>query len=161
MSDMANRKMLRANVSVAEKVFVYSRDICDEVAEIHGGTRRKSDPVDNILGFAGTMLPAQYFIRRLAEDEDRGADKLWLAVLIDAIGCYLKTRSAPSRRGILDSWEARRWIFVERRGIGSFHRVCDNLELDPQYLRNGLRRAKNGWWRWAGEFSIDSIMGRS
>ncbi|HWP58627.1 MAG TPA: hypothetical protein VNL14_12120 [Candidatus Acidoferrales bacterium] len=71
----------------------------------------------------------------------QGEKALLLAVLEDAIGCFQKYRRARDRRGRQLFLEAEAW-FMEAKdsSLFSFTSICDFLGLDPQYLRQGLRR---------------------
>ena len=67
--------------------------------------------------------------------------KLMFAVLTNAIECLQKYSGAKTRRFIKMFKEAEEWIFhAEGRRIYSFEHVCEVLELDPSYLRKGLKR---------------------
>jgi hypothetical protein len=64
---------------------------------------------------------------------------LLLAVLEDAIDCFLKPYSTQDRIGKERSQEAEWWIVQTRDDrLFSFESVCQHLGLDPQYLRQGL-----------------------
>ena len=66
--------------------------------------------------------------------------KLMLAVLEDAVMCFqdnLLTRDKKKRQLFN---EAELWIFEERSDrLFAFANVCQELNLDPHYVRNGLR----------------------
>jgi hypothetical protein len=65
---------------------------------------------------------------------------LW-AVLADGIECYLRSGAHPSagRRKLFQ--EAKAWIeSTEGEELCSFMGLCGALEIDPSYLRRGLRR---------------------
>jgi len=63
---------------------------------------------------------------------------LW-AVLEEAIGTYIKYATATNRRGERLFHEAEDWIFCDDyTWLCSFINICHILELDPDYLRQGL-----------------------
>lgn len=98
---------------------------------------------DSSVGFEDScFLPSQFrdLHRRptLAEAER----KLLLAVLRDAIFCYLKYRGrrVAAQKRILFA-EAKYWIFsASRLGPFSFLNLCEVLGIDPYALRSALKR---------------------
>jgi hypothetical protein len=65
---------------------------------------------------------------------------LW-AVLENAVEEYHKYATATSRRGKRLFREAEAWIMQDDpRWLCSFVSICHILEIDPDYLRTGLRR---------------------
>jgi hypothetical protein len=89
------------------------------------------------------VLPAQFFtaLRRRAAGE--GERRLMIAVLEDAVHCYQKYAFASDNRGRTLFREAEEWILEEEDAGGpgfSFVTICDVLELDPDYVRAGLRQ---------------------
>jgi hypothetical protein len=92
-----------------------------------------------------TVLSSQYFdnLRRktLLEPEKR----LMLAILEDGIHCYLDNLGASDVKRKQSFEEATAWI-AEKDGdwIFSFDSVCHALELNPEYVRQGLLRWKEG-----------------
>jgi hypothetical protein len=85
------------------------------------------------------MLADQFFdARRAGLDGERA---LMLAVLRDAVECYQKYALARDPRGRFEFEEARRWIDSDERDWPySFENICDVLDIDPVYLREGLAR---------------------
>jgi hypothetical protein len=76
----------------------------------------------------------------LGGDADRapitGTRALMLAVLEDAIRCYLDGRKHASE-------EAERWIMANwRESPFTFVIVCETLRLDPEAVRRSLREMK-------------------
>src|SRR5262245_21458200 len=85
------------------------------------------------------MLAEQFFDARRAGLE--GERSLMLAVLRDAVECYQKYALARDPRGRFEFDEARRWIESQDRDWPySFENICDVLDIDPVYLREGLER---------------------
>src|SRR5579883_327614 len=95
------------------------------------------DPLDAIPGAGDTVLPAQWFAARRGGLDP--CERLWMAVVEDAIDCACTTGSsgrARKRRA-----EARYWLFdddAEQR-VGSFANVCATLGLDADWWRAHLR----------------------
>jgi hypothetical protein len=85
------------------------------------------------------ILADQFFeTRRAGLDGERA---LMLAVLRDAVECYQKFALARDPRGRFEFEEAARWIeSTEREWPYSFENICDVLDIDPVYLREGLAR---------------------
>jgi hypothetical protein len=76
---------------------------------------------------------------------------LLLAILEDAIHCLEKYRAAQDSVGKERFHDAESWIM--KRGnhwIFSFDNVCELLELDPQYVRQGLQKQSAKTARQAG-----------
>ena len=73
-----------------------------------------------------------------------------LAVLEDAIQCYLNYWNEPSdMKKRRCAWEANQWIdSPSRTGLFAYENVCLLLEIEPERLRRELRRLasrKRGW----------------
>jgi hypothetical protein len=84
---------------------------------------------------SGNLERALLILRRLSPTRP-GGERLLLAILDDAIACYLKyaTATDPKRKKLFD--RTVRW--VERRDaswIFSFERICDEVKLDARRLR--------------------------
>src|ERR1700676_1261435 len=79
-----------------------------------------------------------------------GEYRLILAVLEDAIQCYLNYWNEPDdlkkRRC---AWEANQWIHSQSTtGLFAYENVCLLLEIDPERLRRGRRRLASKKCRW-------------
>jgi len=69
---------------------------------------------------------------------------LMLAVLEDAIACYMTHLKPKKTSAKILFAEAERWFFDDAADwIFSFPSICDAVGLDADYLRQGLRDAKN------------------
>jgi hypothetical protein len=86
------------------------------------------------------LLPTQfasYFRKEIGFDRER---RLMLAVLEDAIDCFQKYAHTDDARGKVlfdESWD---WIMSDdTRWLFSFENICQIVEMDPSYLRRGLR----------------------
>ena len=88
-----------------------------------------------------TLLASQYFDRVPHRAVD-GERRLMAAVLEDAVRIYLKHLGGPGEREELFR-ETEAWI--EERGadrLYAFENVCAVLDLDADYLRQGLLARK-------------------
>ncbi len=66
---------------------------------------------------------------------------LMCAVLEDAITRFQKYSSASSAHGRTAFREAEEWLMREKSDwLFSFEQICQSLNLDPNYIRAGLRR---------------------
>jgi hypothetical protein len=93
---------------------------------------------------AGLLLPVQYadLVRRNHVIE--GELKLLLAVLEDAIRCYLRYANAKDGERHREFIEVRNWFEGARAGVRrgdifSFENLCAALEIEPRYLLGRLR----------------------
>jgi len=87
------------------------------------------------------LTPVQWYAGIRGENPRfHGTKQLMLAVLVDALHC-LRTRAqgriAIQRRSLA---EAEAWI-ADRKGQGpfAFETICETLEINPDWLREGLR----------------------
>ena len=90
-----------------------------------------------------TMLPSQYFDRIRQRPELDPERRLMLAVLEDAVHVCLKNAGAvdPRRRELLS--EAEDWIAArDSTWLYAFENICSVLDLEPDYIRRGLRAAR-------------------
>ncbi|GIW44532.1 MAG: hypothetical protein KatS3mg077_1814 [Candidatus Binatia bacterium] len=86
-----------------------------------------------------SLLPAQYFaaLRRRLEHEPERC--LVVALLQDAVECFQKHLFARDRKKRQLFRDAEEWISsTDRTWPFSFENVCEQLELDPEYIRKGL-----------------------
>ena len=90
-----------------------------------------------------TLLPIQYFEAMRKKHLLEGEKRLILSVLEDAIECFMKCIDAPTSKGQRLFREADEWIAHEdKRWVFSFDNVCDMLDINPEYMRMGLRKWK-------------------
>jgi hypothetical protein len=90
-----------------------------------------------------TLLASQYFDRVRRRAGVAGERRLMVAVLEDAVTTYMKHAGAtdPQRAELFT--EAEAWIESDDAvSFYSFENVCAVLDLDPEYLRRGLRAWK-------------------
>ncbi len=66
--------------------------------------------------------------------------KLMFAVLEDAVTCFQKHFVARDKIGMRLFCEAEEWILLHRKGdwLFSFDNICETLDLNPGYIREGL-----------------------
>jgi hypothetical protein len=87
------------------------------------------------------VLPSQYFEALRRRRDMSGERRLMVAVLEDALHCfqkYVDAEDAKHRQMFLD---AESWIMADNpTWFFSFESVCDTLDLDPDYVREGLMR---------------------
>jgi hypothetical protein len=86
-----------------------------------------------------TVLPPQFFgaLRRRASLD--GERRLMMAVLEDAVHCFRKHARTSDPRARQLHADAEAWIRgTDRMWFFSFENVCDTLEIDPDWVREGL-----------------------
>jgi hypothetical protein len=92
-----------------------------------------------------TILPSQFFDRVQIDASLQPEKRLMLAVLEDAVGTFQKFATAPGRRAHRLFAEAEEWFESdEKTWPFSFMNVCQALDLEPLYVRSGLRRWRDG-----------------
>ncbi|NOT58007.1 MAG: hypothetical protein HOP18_25665 [Deltaproteobacteria bacterium] len=70
-----------------------------------------------------------------------GEFRLMWAVFEDGLDCYLRYADHPSHHMQERFREAKAWIESdEDKWLFSFVNICQVFQIDPSYLRNGLRR---------------------
>lgn len=109
-------------------------------SEVHEKVSR-GDPIESLFQ-PDTIAPAEYFDgrRKTAADPEK---ELVLALIEDAVFCFKKYWGSTREKEQRLCADAEAWFFDdEREWPLSFLNVCDLLELDPAYLRGGLRRWK-------------------
>lgn len=98
---------------------------------------------ENVLtSFVSDTLAPEQFAETFRQSEQLTPEKalLW-AVLEDAVGCLLKFHSARDRIGKTRFHETEEWIMKSGSDwFFSFENICELLELDAEYIRQGLRQ---------------------
>jgi hypothetical protein len=85
------------------------------------------------------VLPSQFFIPSRAHH--KGEVALMYAVLEDAVKCFARQFVEQRLRTKRLAEEAEEWFLAnDERWPFSFVNVCAALELNPQYLRQGLEQ---------------------
>ena len=104
------------------------------------------------------LLPAQFYAAFRGGSAVRGEKRLMLAVLQDALECYQKYAFAKDLHGHQLFSEAEDWISCEDRNwYFSFENICETLEINPEYLRHGVRQ----WRKHALGFGRPAARGAS
>ncbi len=96
-----------------------------------------------------TVLPAQYLETVCRKTPLEAEQKLMLAVLEDAVSCFQKYFAARDKIGTSLFHEAEEWILLQGKGdwFFSFDYICETLELNPGYIREGLLHWRDHWLR--------------
>lgn len=70
-----------------------------------------------------------------------GERKLLLAVLQDAVATFFHYQHDPSTRGRRLFREIHEWFWsTDRQWLCAFESICDQLHLDADYIRRGLKQ---------------------
>jgi len=98
-----------------------------------------TEDVDNLFQ-PDTVFPAQYLetVRRKTHLE--ADQELMLAVMEDAVSCFQKYFAARDKIGTSLFHEAEEWILQQGKSnwLFSFDNICETLDLNPRYIREGL-----------------------
>ena len=112
-----------------------------------GGKMQEKETLDERLPALfepDTLLPIQYFEAMRRKHLLEGEKRLILSVLEDAIECFMKCIDASTSKGQRLFRDADEWIAHEdKRWVFSFDNVCDMLDINPEYMRTGLRKWKD------------------
>jgi hypothetical protein len=111
-----------------------------------GGKMQEKETLDEKLPGLfepDTLLPIQYFEAMRKKHLLEGEKRLILSVLEDAVECYMKCIEAATSKGQRLFRDADEWINLQdKRWVFSFDNVCEMLDIDPEYMRTGLRKWK-------------------
>lgn len=90
----------------------------------------------------GLVVPSQFFTSpRRSHMFWRGEQRLLFAVLQEAMACWFRYRDVSTRRGRRLFGEVATWFASPDKGwLYAFERICEALDLDPDYIRLGLQR---------------------
>ena len=90
------------------------------------------------------VTPEQFFGRSVDSSEAwTGERKLLFAVLSEAFSSYCRYLNNFSVRGRRLYRETQDWFdSTDKSWLYSFENICDHLDLDPGYVRLGLKRWK-------------------
>ena len=118
----------------------------DETRIDQGGKMQEKETLDEKLPGLfepDTLLPIQYFEAMRKKHLLEGEKRLILSVLEDAVECFMKCIDSPTSKGQRLFRDADEWIALEdKRWVFSFDNVCEMLDINPEYLRRGLRQWK-------------------
>ncbi len=89
-----------------------------------------------------TVSPAQYLETVCRKSHLEAEQELMLAVLEDAVTCFQRYFAARDKTETRLFCEAEDWILQHEKSnwLFSFDNVCENLGLNPGYVREGLLR---------------------
>ena len=86
------------------------------------------------------IVPSQFFDRIKVENSAQPEKRLMLAVMEDAISTFQKSVRGLTRRQRRLFRETEEWIgSADSRWPFSFENICETLQLNPGYIRRGLR----------------------
>jgi hypothetical protein len=111
-----------------------------------GGKMQEKETLDERLPGLfepDTLLPIQYFEAMRKKHLLEGEKRLILSVLEDAVECFMKCIDSPTSKGQRLFRDADEWINLEdKHWVFSFDNVCEMLDINPDYMRRGLRQWK-------------------
>ena len=86
------------------------------------------------------MVPSQFFDRIKVEHSAQPEKRLMLAVMEDAISTFQKSVHGLTRRQRRLLRETEEWMSeADNQWPFSFENICAALDIEPSYLRRGLR----------------------
>lgn len=90
--------------------------------------------------FSEAILPVQYFELIKRRKFLGGERHLLLAVLEEAVRCYLTNMNGRSREQVIRFAEVRRWFYPrsDQQGLFAFESICDLLGIDADIFRRRL-----------------------
>lgn len=90
----------------------------------------------------GFVVPSQFFTPpQQSHLFWRGEQRLLFAVLQEAVACWFRYRDVSTIRGRRLFGEVTTWFASPDKGwLYAFERICEMLDLDPDYIRLGLQR---------------------
>jgi hypothetical protein len=88
------------------------------------------------------LTPEQFFPSAIDSAAVWGGEqKLLLAVLQDAVASFFRYQHDPTTRGKRLFREIHEWFWAtDRQWLCSFESICDNLHLNADYIRRGLKQ---------------------
>ncbi len=89
-----------------------------------------------------SVSPAQYLETVCRKTHLEAEQELMLAVLEDAVNCFQGYFAARDKTETRLFHEAEEWILQQDKSdwLLSFDDVCETLDLNPDYIREGLLR---------------------
>lgn len=118
---------------------------------------------DRYAGFLqpDAILPAQFFQSLRSKGRFDGERRLMIAVLEDAVNCFMKQIHATDPKARQLFLDAEEWITDEdRTWFFAFENVCDTLDLNPVYVREGLFRWRAAERRRVGDAAVAAAVAR-
>jgi len=116
---------------------------------------------DRYAGFLqpDAILPAQFFQSLRTKGRFDGERRLMIAVLEDAVNCFMKQLHATDPKARQLFLDAEEWITADdRTWFFSFENVCDTLDLDPEYVRQGLFKWRAVERRRVGDAAVARVV---
>ena len=99
------------------------------------------DPIGTL--FEPDTLASDRYQRLFQSRQIPPEKRLILAILDDAVQSFIATMRPRSPKEVREFKEAQMWIMeANSTWIFSFESICDELGLDPDYLRGGLQKLK-------------------
>ena len=97
--------------------------------------------IDSVLQ-PDTLLPAQYLDTVRRENHLDPEKMLMLAVLEDGVTCFQRNFSTQGEKEKRLLSEEEEWVLMEQNNdwLFSFDNICETLDLNPGYIREGLQR---------------------
>ena len=102
-----------------------------------------------------SVSPAQYLETVCRKTHLEAEQELMLVILEDAVTCFQKYFAAHDKIESRLFREAEEWILLQGKSdwLLSFDVVCENLDLNPGYIREGLLR-----WRYLRLRERDQVL---
>ncbi len=92
-----------------------------------------------------SLLPDEFYQQISSKEKEVEPEKrLMLAVLEEAVRCFQKYLFSPKNSKNGHEFDAaEEWIWEKESGwLFSFNNICETLELNPSYIRQGILRWK-------------------
>jgi hypothetical protein len=100
-----------------------------------------NDPISTL--FEPDALASQQYETVFHSRQISPEKRLILAILDDAVQSFVATMRPRSPKELREFQEAQTWIMEANSDwIFSFDSICNQLGLDPDYLRSGLQKLK-------------------
>jgi hypothetical protein len=118
---------------------------------------------DRYAGFLApdAVLPTQFFQSLRSKGRFDGERRLMIAVLEDAVNCFMKQLHATDPKARQVFLDAEEWIVTEDPAwFFSFDNVCHTLDLDPEYVREGLLKWRAAERRRAGDAAVAAAVAK-
>ena len=112
---------------------------------------------DRYAGFLqpDAILPAQFFQSLRSKSQFDGERRLMIAVLEDAVNCFMKQIHATDPKARQLYTDAEEWIAADdRTWFFAFDNVCETLDLSPEYVREGLFKWRAAERRRVGDAAV-------
>ena len=112
---------------------------------------------DRLTGFLqpDVILPTQFFQSLRTKSQFNGERRLMIAVLEDAVNCFMKQLHATDPKARQLFLEAAEWVTTDdRTWFFAFANICDTLDLNPEYIRAGLFKWRAAERRRVGDAAV-------